>query len=51
MYTIEHLAAALNGKIEGDHVRCPGPGHSTPLPFTSPPSRWAISWSDRKVMA
>jgi hypothetical protein len=28
MYTLEQLAAALNGKIENDHVRCAGPGHS-----------------------
>lgn len=28
MFTLQQLAAALNGKIEGDHVRCPGPGHS-----------------------
>jgi AAA domain len=28
MYTLQQLAAALNGKIENDHVRCAGPGHS-----------------------
>jgi hypothetical protein len=28
MYTLEQLAAALSGKIENDHVRCSGPGHS-----------------------
>jgi hypothetical protein len=28
MSTLQQLAAVLNGKIENDHVRCAGPGHS-----------------------